>query len=111
MCVQFTPSNEFLVIQVATVWLDSDDDDDNRDGDDVNDDDDDDHHDDDNHDDDHHDDDNHDNDNNDVEDDDIDDEDETTTMIVMNTSITAVCTQMLTKINASCFLLLFREND
>ena len=82
---------------MATVWLDSDDDDDNRDGDDVNGDDDDDNHDDDHHDDDYHDDDNHDDDNNDVEDDDIDDEDETTTMIVMNTSITAVCTQMLTK--------------
>ena len=66
---------------MATVWLDSDDDDDNRDGDDVNDSDDDDNHDDDN----------------DVEDDDNDDEDESTTMIVMNTSITAVCTQMLTK--------------
>ena len=108
MCVLFTPSNEFLVVQVATVWLDSDDDDDNRDGDDVNDDEDDDddnhdgcnhdddHHDDDHHDDDHHDDDNHDDDNNDVEDDDNDDEDETTTMIVMNTSITGFCTQMLT---------------
>ena len=83
MCVQFTPSNEFLVIQVATVWLDSDDDDDNLDGDDVNDDDDD--------------------DNNCVEDDDNDNEDETTTMIVMNMSTTAVCALMLTKLMLPAF--------
>ena len=81
---------------MATVWLDSDDDDDNRDGDDVIDDDDDD---DDNHDDDNHDNDNHDDDNH----------DDGTTMIVVNMSMTAVCALMLT--NASCFLLLFREND
>ena len=100
MCVLFTPSNEFLVIQVATVWLDSDDDDDNLDGDDINDDDDDD---DDNHDDDNHDDDHHYDDNHDVEDDDNDDEDETTTMIVMNMSTTAVCALMLTKLMLPAF--------